>query len=137
MRVVIDTNVLISAIFWTGKPKQLLNQVRLGRLTFLTSEILLAELREVLTREDKPFKLSAEEAERVVAGMRDLAEIVEPRQRLSICQDEEDNRVLECAVEGRAEWIVTGDRHLLNLKSFQGMPIVTVANFLSHLRETE
>ena len=130
MRVVIDTYVLISAIFWTGKPKQLLNQIRLGRLTFLTSEILLAELKEILTRKDKPFGLSVEEAERVVAAMRDLAEVVEPQQRLSICQDEEDNRVLECAVEGRAEWIITGDRHLLNLKSFQGIPIVTVADLL-------
>ena len=131
MRVVIDTNVLISAIFWTGKPKQLLNQVRLGRITFLTSAILLAELKEILTREDKPFKLSAEDAERVVAAMRDLAEIVEPQQRLSVCRDEGDNRVLECAVEGRAEWIVTGDGDLLDLKAFQGIPIVTVANFLS------
>ena len=131
MRVVIDTNVLISAIFWTGKPKQLLNQVRLGRITFLTSAILLAELKEILTREDKPFKLSAEDAERVVAAMRDLAEIVEPQQRLSVCRDEGDNRVLECAVEGRAEWIITGDGDLLDLKAFQGIPIVTVANFLS------
>jgi putative PIN family toxin of toxin-antitoxin system len=136
VRVVIDTNVLISAIFWTGKPKQLLNQVRLGRLTFLTSEILLAELREILTREEKPFKLSAEEAERIVAAMRDPAEIVEPQQRLSICRDEEDNRVLECAAEGRAERIITGDRHLLDLKSFQGIPIVTVADFLSQYEET-
>jgi len=131
VRVVIDTNVLISAIFWTGKPKQLLNQVRLGRITFLTSAILLAELKEILTREDKPFKLSAEDAERVVAAMRDLAEIVEPQQRLSVCRDEGDNRVLECAVEGRAEWIITGDGDLLDLKAFQGIPIVTVANFLS------
>lgn len=136
MRVVIDTNVLISAIFWTGKPKQLLNQVRLGRLTFLTSEILLAELRAILTREDKPFRLSAEEAEQVVAAMRDLAEIVQPQQRLSICQDEDDNRVLECAVAGRAEWIITGDRHLLDLKSFRGISIVTVADFLSQYEGT-
>ncbi len=132
MRVVIDTNVLISAIFWTGKPKHLLNQVRLGKLTLLTSKTLLAELKEILTRQDKPFRLSVAEAEQVVAAMRDLAEIVEPRQRLSICQDEEDNRVLECAAEGHAEWIITGDLQLLGLRSFQGMPLVTVASFLSH-----
>ena len=135
MRVVIDTNVLISAIFWTGKPKHLLNQVRLGKLTFLTSIALLAELKEILTRKDKPFKLSVVEAEQVVAAMRDLAEIVEPRQRLSICQDEDDNRVLECALEGRAEWIITGDLHLLRLQSLQGVPIVTVAGFLSQYEE--
>lgn len=131
MRVVIDTNVLISAIFWTGKPKYLLNQVRLGKLTFLTSKTLLAELKGILTRQDKPFRLSVAEAEQVAVAMRDLAEIVEPRQRLSICQDEEDNRVLECAAEGHAEWIITGDLQLLGLRSFQGMPLVTVASFLS------
>ena len=67
MRAVIDTNVLISATFWPGKPKQLLNQVRRGRIDFLTSEILLVELKVVLTRDDKPFKLSEEEAQHVLA----------------------------------------------------------------------
>ena len=129
MRVVIDTNVLISATFWTGKPKQLLNKVRHGEVTFLTSEILLDELKEVLVREDKPFKLSEEEAERVVTEMRDLAEIVQTHSRVTVCQDEKDNRVLECAIDGGAECIITGDRHLLELESFQGVKIMTVTDF--------
>ena len=131
MRVVIDTNVLISATFWPGKPKQLLNQVRRGAITFLTSEILLAELKEVLTREDKPFKLSAEESERVLGAIRNLAEIIEPHSSVTVCRDDADNRVLECALDGRADWIITGDRHLLELESFMGIEIATVANFLS------
>ncbi|MBI3016214.1 MAG: putative toxin-antitoxin system toxin component, PIN family [Candidatus Tectomicrobia bacterium] len=132
MRIVVDTNVLISAAFWTGKPKELLNRVRQRRLTFLTSEVLLDELREVLVREDKPFKLSAEEAARVVAAMRDIAEIVQPHSRVTICQDDQDNRVLECAMDGSAECIISGDLHLLGLKSFQGIQIMTVSDFLSH-----
>ena len=79
MRVVIDTNVLISAIFWPGKPKQLLNQVRRKEVTFVTSDVLLTELREVLTRRDKPFKLSEQEAQRILAMVRELAEVVHPR----------------------------------------------------------
>jgi putative PIN family toxin of toxin-antitoxin system len=63
MRAVIDTNVLISAIFWTGRPKQLLNKIRHGEITFLTSQILLDELNKILVRADKPFKLSEKEAE--------------------------------------------------------------------------
>jgi putative PIN family toxin of toxin-antitoxin system len=63
VRVVIDSNVLISATFWTGKPKHLLNKFRQGEITFLTSDILLNELRDVLVREDKPFKLSRRVAE--------------------------------------------------------------------------
>jgi len=131
VRAVIDTNVLISATFWPGKPKQLLNQVRRGKITFLTSEILLAELKEVLIREDKPFKLSAEESERVLAVIRNLAEIIEPHSSVTVCRDDADNRVLECALDGRADWIITGDRHLLELESFVGIEIATVANFLS------
>ena len=110
MRVVIDTNVLISATFWPGKPKQLLNQVRRGKIDFLTSEILIAELKEVLTRDDKPFKLSEEEAQHALAAIMDIAEIVEPHSVITRCQDETDNRVLECAVDGQADWIITGDR---------------------------
>jgi putative PIN family toxin of toxin-antitoxin system len=131
VRAVIDTNLLISAIFWPGKPKQLLNQVRRGTITFLTSEILLAELKEVLTREDKPFKLSAEESERVLSVIRNLAEIIEPHSSVTVCRDDADNRVLECALDGRADWIITGDRHLLELESFVGIEIATVATFLS------
>ena len=130
MRVVIDTNVVISAIFWPGKPKQLLNQVRVRKLTFLTSDILLTELKEVLTRKDKPFKLSEEEAQRVLAATRDLADIVASHSRVNICRDEADNRVLECAIDGRADWIITGDRHLLEFQTFEGIKIATVASFL-------
>lgn len=135
MRVVIDTNVLISATFWTGKPKQLLNKVRQGEVTFLTSMILLDELKEILMREDKPFKLSAEEAERIVTAMRDLAEVVQTHSQVISCADEKDNRVLECAVDGAADCIITGDLHLLELRSFKGMRIVTVAEFLSYFTE--
>lgn len=69
MRIVIATNMLISAIFWTGKPKLLLNMVRHGKLALLSSEILLGELKEVFMREDKPFRLSLEEADRIVTAI--------------------------------------------------------------------
>ncbi len=130
MRAVIDTNVLISAIFWPGKPKQLLNKVRRGEIVFLTSQALLAELKEVLIREGKPFQLAEEEAQRVLSGIRELAEIIRPHSLVTRCQDEADNRVLECAIDGRAEYIITGDTHLLELKSFEGIQLTTVADFL-------
>ncbi len=130
MRVTIDTNVLISAIFWPGKPKQLLNQVRRRQVTFVTSDVLLTELKEVLTRRDKPFKLSEQESQRILAMVRELAEIVQFHSSVAICRDEPDNRVLECAIDGRAECLITGDKHLLDLQSFQGIKIATVADFL-------
>ena len=130
MRAVIDTNVLISATFWTGKPKQLLNKVRRGEVTFLTSEVLLDELKEILVRDDKSFKLSKEETSRVVKAMEDMAEIIKVYSKVSVCRHEQDNRLLECAIDGLADCIITGDLHLLNLRSFQGVKIVTVADFL-------
>ena len=133
MRIVIDTNVLISATFWTGNPKQLLNRVRKKEFVLLTSQILLNELKEILIRPDKPFKLSEEEAEHVVNSIRSLAEIVRTHSFVKICRDEQDNRVLECAVDGGAEWVISGDAHLLELQSFQGVRIGTVGDFLSSI----
>jgi putative PIN family toxin of toxin-antitoxin system len=134
VRVVIDTNVLISAIFWTGKPKQILNKVRQEEITFLTSEFILEELKKVLRKVDKPFKLSEEEADRVVTAMRELAVVVNIGSQVSVCQDENDNRVLECAIDGNADCIITGDFHLLQLGSFQKIDIMTVSDFLDYFK---
>ena len=129
MRVVIDTNVLISAIFWTGRPKQLLNSVRRGDIMFLTSPALLDDLRAILTRPDKSFRLAVGDVDRVVTAMRHLAEMVQTYTHVVVCRDEADNRVLECAIDGQAKWIVTGDRGLLELPSFREIRIATVADF--------
>ena len=131
MRVVIDTNVLISATFWTGSPKRLLNRVRQGRLVFLTSDLILEELKTVLMRQDKPFKLTDQEARKVVDAIAELAEKVSVRQTLTVCKHEADNRILECAAQGKADYIITGDNHLLGMKSFGGTQIVTVTDFLN------
>lgn len=104
-------------------------------MTFLTSEILLEEFKEVLMRENKPFHLSAEDAERAAAAIRDLAEIVQTHSRVTVCRDETDNRVLECAIDGHAERIISGDTHLLELQVFQGVKIMTVADFLSEMEK--
>jgi putative PIN family toxin of toxin-antitoxin system len=90
----------------------------------------LDELKEILVRPDKPFKLTEEEADRVVKAMQNVAEVVETQSQVMVCRDEKDNKVLECAVDGRAEWIITGDAHLLELQSFKKVRIVTVAEFL-------
>ena len=131
MRVVIDTNVLISAIFWPGKPKQLLNHVRRKNITFVTSKHLLNELKGILIREDKPFQLSENEANQVLEAMGRLAEIVQTHSRITVCHDEMDNRVVECAIDGKAECIISGDFHLLGMGSYRGIKIMTVSDFLN------
>jgi len=135
VRIVIDTNVLISATFWTGKPRQLFNRVLKREFVFLTSEILLNELKEILIRTDKPFKLSEEEADYVVHRIRSAAVIVQTQSVVTICRDQDDNRVLECAIDGQADWILSGDAHLLELESFQGVRIGTVTDFFRSLEQ--
>ena len=130
MRVVIDPNVLISALFWVGRPKRLLNLVRSGKIDFITSEPLLTELKAVCTSKAKPFQLSKSEAEKIIDHVKDIAEeIVSLKSKVTLCKDEADNRVLECALDGKADCIVTGDKDLLSLKSFKGIKIVKVSDF--------
>jgi putative PIN family toxin of toxin-antitoxin system len=131
IRMVIDTNVLISAVFWTGKPKALLNKARRGEITFLTSKALLAELKDVLTRNDKPFGLTEDEAKRVVDELKGVAELIETKSTVAICNDEDDNRVIECAIDGKADFIVTGDPHLLKIGYFEKIKILKVADFFT------
>ncbi len=65
--------------------------------------------------------------------MRELAVVVKIGSHVSVCQDENDNRVLECAIDGNADSIITGDYHLLQLGSFQKIDIMTVSDFLDYL----
>jgi len=130
MRVVIDTNVLISAIFWAGKPKKILNKSRKGDITFLTSEILLKELTDVLTAKNKPFHLTEREVNFIIKHIKKIAEIVTTKSKVSICRDGADNRVLECAIYGNADYIVTGDKHLLDIKEIRAVEIISTAEFL-------
>jgi uncharacterized protein len=136
VRIVIDTNVLISAFFWTGKPKQLLNHVRRERITFVTSNQLLNELREILIRQDKPFHLPDNEADQVVEALRGSADVVESHSQVTVCHDEMDNRVIACAIDGKAEYIITGDLHLLGLTSYKSVKIMTVSDFLNHFERS-
>lgn len=137
MRVLIDTNVVISGTFWPGKPKRLLNAVRRREIIYITSETLLEELREILTDPEKPFRLSEEEAWKVVDALTALATLVSPTSQISVCRDEDDNRVLECALDGGVDYIVTGDSDLLDLESFEGIKIVNVSDFLQLYERSE
>ena len=112
-----------------------MNKVRRAEILFLTSGILLEELREVLIEKEKPFNLSEEEAERIIVEMRELSEIIQTHTQEAVCSDEKDNRVLECAIDGGAEFIVTGDVHLLKLNPFKGIRVTTVTDFLKCCEE--
>jgi uncharacterized protein len=137
VRCVCDTNVLISAlVFPGGAPDQVVERARFGDFRNLSSPDLLSELRRVLTEK---FRYTGDEAEVFVARVTAISELVYPTRRLSVVvRKEADNRVLEVAVEGRADLIVTGDRRdLLPLETYEGIRLVTPREALALLAEQD
>ena len=134
-RVVLDTNVYLSAILFGGPPEAIVHLARNQALLLVVSAPILAELTRVLRTK---FAWTAAQAREATQEIRSLAVVGRPRERIGvIAADEPDNRVLECAVAGSVQAIVTGDlRHLRLLVSFRGIPILTPREFLDHLRST-
>ena len=128
MRVVADTNVFISAVMFGGLPGRFLDLAFQRKFTLVTSTPLLDELDEKLRGK---FRVSSRDAQAIRTKLEDNADVVEPDFELNAVPDDpDDNRVLECAVAGKAEFIVSGDRHLLRQGSYEGIAIVTVRQFL-------
>jgi putative PIN family toxin of toxin-antitoxin system len=128
MRVVADTNVFISALMFGGLPGRFLDLALRRGLTLVTSKALLDELDEKLRGK---FAVSENDALAIRAKLLGNANVVEPDFQLdAVPGDPDDNRVLECAVAGNADFIVSGDRHLLRIGCYEGIAIVTVRQFL-------
>jgi putative PIN family toxin of toxin-antitoxin system len=129
MRVVFDTNVLVAAfVFPGGQGDAALRRVIERRDELLLSKAILDELLDVLGRK---FARDREELAHVAVFLADLSTPVAPRRRLRIVADEPDNRILECALAGKADAIVTGDKQLLALAAFRSIPVVALATYLS------
>ena len=132
MKVVIDTNVIISALAHGGKPFIILSMARKAEIELVFSSFLFDEIRRIL--QDK-FFWTSERAERIIFRLRRIAIIVSPKKTVKILEDDPDNRVLECAAEGGAKVIITGDRAILRLKEYQGIMIMGPAEFLEKIDE--
>jgi uncharacterized protein len=129
-RIVLDTNVLISAIVFGGRPREVLEKVIAGRFTMAISAEMLAEFQGVL--EGKKFRYPSDIVRTIVHELLAVSELVRPRMKVEqIKADPADNRILECALESGAACIVSGDRHLLELGRFEGIPILDAAAFLA------
>lgn len=128
MKVVFDTNVLVSAlVFPGGRGEAALRRIIEAQDQLVVSKPILDELLGILARK---FSRDAEELAHVAVFLADLTLFVKPRRRLHVVKDEPDNRILECALAGRAEAIVTGDRALLALHEYDGVPIISLRDYL-------
>jgi len=123
IRVVIDTNVLISAFITYGKSRKVLDRVFTGKIRLLISPAILLEFEEVLSREK--FGLTKTQVQRIVSLIIRSSEVIEPKTKITlITEDPDDNKILECAVDGRAKHIITGDSHLLKIRKYKNIRIV-------------
>lgn len=128
-RVTADSNILISALQYGGKPLTLLDMAQDGRVELAISDDILTETLRILR--DK-FHHTTEWLQDAENHLREITTHVFPAERLDVVTaDPDDNRVLECAVAADSEVIVSGDTHLLQLGTFRGIPVMTVAAFLA------
>jgi putative PIN family toxin of toxin-antitoxin system len=132
VRVVLDTNILISAVLFPGGPPELVYRLALeGRIELVTSPALLGEFGRVLTTK---FGWACEPAEEAVRQIARIGQVSESSERVrEIKADPADDRVLEAALAGSAEVIVSGDRHLLRLRKWRDVRIVKPTDLLSEL----
>ena len=133
MKVVLDTNVVVSACFWRGPPHTCLAEWAQAKFAAYVSPPLLAEYEA--TYENLRLKYSDRKSVNWVTVLTESAELVFPEERITgISPDPYDDMVLECAVAAKADFLVSGDKkHLLQLVEFRNIPIISPADFLARL----
>ena len=133
-RIVLDSNVVISAFLFGGVPARLLELALNGSIECFTSLPILDEIRDVLLR--PKFGLSSEQALTLIEELHDLCQVVSPREKvLAVIDDPDDNIILECALSADADIIVTGDSHLLHLRQWRDIQILLPSDFLKILED--
>ncbi|HEY3972243.1 MAG TPA: putative toxin-antitoxin system toxin component, PIN family [Candidatus Sulfotelmatobacter sp.] len=130
MRIVVDTNVIVSALVFGGIPRRVLELAESGECELFYSETIQAEVRRVL---GEKFGWAPSVLQEVLMRLWDMGELVVTRTTVKVIRDDpDDDRILECALAARADFIVSGDRHLLALSSHQSISIVTPRQFLQN-----
>ncbi|MBF0339247.1 MAG: putative toxin-antitoxin system toxin component, PIN family [Nitrospirae bacterium] len=139
LRVVVDANVFISSILNTrGSPARVLDLINSGKLQLVTSFEIISEVKRVLLypKISNRYKDTYYKAEQYLHNIFALADFTEGKLKTkTVIDDPSDNKYLECAMEGRADFIVSGDRHLKNLKFFHRIPILNPEEFLKRCEQ--
>ena len=128
MRAVFDTNIFISAFLLPGGLGDRAYRLAIrGTVELYSSPAIITEVASTLRTK---FKWDSENTLLAVRSIGRVATVIKPVRRLKVLSDDPDNRILECAVESDADLIVTGDRHLLGLKSYEGIAVARLRDFL-------
>ena len=135
LRVVLDTNVLISAAISNGKSRELLRKGIAKQFSIITSELILNELSTVLRR--PKFKTNKDEVDKIALTLSLSSEVINVTSKFqAVKEDKKDDMIINTTFDGQADIIVTGDRHLLELETFKGIKIMTIENVLELLHKS-
>ena len=128
MRVVLDTNIFISAFVIPGSlaEKAIINIIEEEDSLLISAHII----DEVLSVLSSKFGRDREGLSHVAVALSELAELVKPARRIKLLKDEPDNRILECAIYGEADLLVTGDKKILQLQEYKGVKIISLREYL-------
>ncbi len=131
MRVVFDTNIFISALVVPGgQAEKAILRILEDKDILLISKPIIDEVLSVMSAK---FSRDREAISHVAVYLSELGRHIETRKKISILKDEPDNRILECAVGGKADAVVTGDKEMLSLRQYQGIKIITLKHYLEML----
>jgi uncharacterized protein len=133
MRITLDTNILVSASFWQGDSSRIIEKAEKKELEIVLSREIIDELIKVLDYKEIQQKIKDKnlELKNSVEKITSLSVFVHPQLKYNIIKEDlDDNKILECAKEGKADYIITNDKHLLRIKEFEGINIITPAEFL-------
>jgi len=135
LRVVLDTNVLVSGLIMLGKPRELLSIIARREATLVLSKEILNEFTKVMRRNKLTEYVTEEQVERFIENIERIAEFVELESHLEVVNDPKDDIVINTAIDGRADLIVSGDHHLLSLKEFRRTKIASVDEAVRKLKK--
>ncbi len=127
MKITLDTNILISATFWDGASAKIIDRIENKKIDLILSKEIIEEYSEVLNYKEIQNKIQNKnlEIKKSIGKVIALSEIVIPQKKFNIVKnDPDDNKIIECAVEGNVNYIITNDKHLLKLKEFRGIKII-------------
>ena len=132
MRIVVDTNVLASAVFFGGKPGELLRLILARYVSAVATQEILDEYQDTIDYLLEKYK--GRELHFSAVPIYSTMEIIPAKTRVSVCRDSDDDKFISCAIDGQCYYVVSGDKDLLTLKKYRHVKIVTVSEFLNLLQ---
>ena len=136
LKLVLDTNIIVSAFFWEGNEAELLRKIEQGNADLYITIEILKEVEEVIKRPkfNEVMRKANSTPDQIMQKIVLLSHLViAPKLNIKICRDEKDNKFLECAESAKVDYLVSGDEDLLSLKEYKGIPIIRTWRMLQLL----